>query len=93
MLLLAENGAISVENGGKSEIRAYLMALGEGGTVKALRKDSPLNIVGGMAVKEFSPENIPDKGGCLIYNKSLDPTHMDFFSYLGVVFGPKGGGL
>jgi hypothetical protein len=93
LLLLAENGAISIDNGGKSEVRAYLIALGEGGTVKALRKDYPLSIIGGMAVKEFSPDNIPNKGGCLAYNLALDPTKDEFFQYFGVVFGPKGGGL
>ena len=93
LLLLAENGAISIDNSGKSEVRAYLIALGEGGTVKAIRKDSPLKILGGMALKEFSPDNIPDKGGCLVYNEGLNPIGDEFKDYWGIVFGPRGGGL
>ncbi len=89
-MLLAEKGAITVNNSGNKEVRAYLVALGEGGTVKADRKDVPLLINGGMAVKEFKPENIPDKGGYLVYNSELDPTHEGFIKYLGVAVGPKG---
>ena len=91
LMLLAGKGAITVNNSGKNEVRAYLVALGEGGTVKADRKDVPLLINGGMAVKEFKPENIPDKGGYLLYNSELDPLKDDFMlKYLGVAIGPKG---
>jgi hypothetical protein len=91
VMLLAGKGPITVNNSGNSEVRAYLVALGEGGTVKADRKDVPLLINGGMAVKEFKPENIPDKGGYLVYNSELDPTEEDFIpKYLGVAVGPKG---
>ena len=91
VMLLAGQGAITVNNSGNHEVRAYLVALGEGGTVKADRKDVPLLICGGMAVKEFKPENIPDKGGYLVYNTELDPLKEDFaIKYLGVAIGPKG---
>ena len=91
VMLLAGKGAITVNNSGNNEVRAYLVALGEGGTVKAERKDVPLLICGGMAVKEFKPENIPDKGGYLVYNTDLDPLKEDFtIKYLGVAIGPKG---
>lgn len=91
MMLLAGKGAITVNNSGSNEVRAYLVALGEGGTVKASRKDAPLLIRGGMAVKEFKPENIPDKGGYLLYNSELNPIKDGFVDhYLGVAIGPKG---
>ena len=91
VMLLSEKGAITVNNSGNHEVRAYLVALGEGGTVKADRKDVPLLICGGMAVKEFNPENIPDKGGYLVYNTELDPLKEDFaIRYIGVAIGPKG---
>ena len=91
VMLLAGKGPITVNNSGNNEVRAYLVALGEGGTVKADRKDVPLLINGGMAVKEFKPENIPDKGGYLLYNSELDPLKEDFVDkYLGVAIGPKG---
>ncbi len=91
VMMLSERGAITINNSGNNEVRAYLVALGEGGTVKAERKDVPLLITGGMAVKEFKPENIPDKGGYLVYNTELDPLREDFIQkYIGVVIGPKG---
>ena len=44
-----------------------------------------------MAVKEFNPENIPDKGGYLLYNLDLDPIKDSFVNYFGIAIGPKGG--
>lgn len=95
LLVLAGNGAISVDNSGENEVRAYLVALGEDGTVKANNAGAPLYIRGGMAVKTFSPENLPNAGGHLAYNRHLDPTGKDsgFIRHLGVAFGPKGGKL
>ena len=42
LMLLAGKGPITVNNSGNNEVRAYLVALGEEGTVKAERKDVPL---------------------------------------------------
>ena len=91
IMLLAEKGSITVNNYGNNAVRAYLVALGEGGTVKTKNTDAPLFIRGGMAVKEFKPENIPNKGGYLEYNYRLDPLEDSFVDYLGVAIGPKGG--
>lgn len=95
MMVLAGNGGISIDNAGDNEIRAYLVALGEGGTVKANNAGAPLYIRGGMAVKTFSPDNLPNAGGYLAYNLNLDPTNKDgrFTKFFGVAFGPKGGKL
>ena len=90
VMVLAEKGAITVDNDGNNDVRAYLVALGEGGTVKASKANASLKIIGGMAVKEFSAENLPDGGGYLNYNINLDPIR-NVGSYVGIVFGPKGG--
>ena len=92
MMVLAGKNSITVDNS-NSEIRAYLVALGDGGTIKASRADAPLIIRGGIAVKEFQPDNIPDKGGCLIYDEALDPTKDNIKKYIGVAIGPRGGDL
>lgn len=95
LMVLAGRGAISIDNAGENDIRAYLVALGEEGTVKANNAGAPLNIRGGMAVKTFSPDNLPNAGGHLVYNLNLDPTNKDgrFTRFFGVAFGPKGGRL
>ena len=96
LFLLAGKGSITINNSGNNEVRAYLVALGEDGKINPLNNDSPLLIKGGLAVKEFSPENIPVSGGYIAYNTELDPTDKDnnsFKYYIGVVLGPKGGRL
>ena len=76
-LLLAGKGSINISNSGNNEVRAYLVALGEGGEIKLLNNDSELLVKGGVAVRNFSPENIPAKGGYLVYNSAVDPTDKD----------------
>ncbi len=93
LLLLSANGAISINNSEKSIVPAYLVALGENGTVKKLNDDAALNIKGGMAVKDFTLESIPKKGGYLEYNTQLDPTKETFKECIGVALGPRGGRL
>lgn len=91
LMIMSGKGAITVDGG--REVTAYLVALGEGGSVKPANPSQKLCIRGGMAVKEFYPENIPNQGGYLAYNTKLDPTKNSFNSFMGVAFGPKGGGL
>ena len=93
LVLLTGNGDIGVNNTSNRDVRAYLIALGENGTIKANIANSPLHIVGGIAVNKFSPENLPKKGGYLAYNQLLDPTQQTFCNYLGVALGPRGGGI
>lgn len=93
LLLLTAKGAISVNNSEKSIVPAYLIALGENGTVKKLNDEASLNIRGGMAVKDFTLESIPKKGGYLEYNTQLDPTKETFKDCIGVALGPRGGKL
>ncbi len=92
-LLLAGKGAININNSANNEVRSYLVALGEGGEIKSLNNNSELLIRGGVAVRNFSPENIPLNGGYLVYNSAVDPTDKDksLDQYIGIAIGPKGG--
>ena len=93
LVLLTGKGPININNASNREIRAYLIALGEDGTIKANADNSPLQIRGGIAVNNFVPNNLPKKGGYLAYNLSLDPTQKSFRQYMGIVLGPRGGGI
>ena len=77
----------------ENEIQAYLVALGEGGTIKANNADSPLLVRGGIAVSELEPDNLPKAGGYMVYNLAFDPVGDNFLKYFGIAIGPVGGEL
>lgn len=91
LMVLAGKGSITIENNDSSEILAYLVALGDGGSVKVGNPNAKLCIRGGMAVDELSPDCLPKAGGYLAYNLKLDPTTELFNNYIGIALGPKGG--
>lgn len=92
LLILAESGNILLDNS-ENEIQAYLVALGEGGTIKANNADSPLLVRGGIAVSELEPDNLPKAGGYMVYNLAFDPVGDNFLKYFGIAIGPVGGEL
>ena len=90
---LTRNGAITLNNSDSNDVNAYLIALGEGGTVKVENQSSAIRVRGGMAVREFAPENIPNGGGYIAYNRAFDPLKVNFLKYFGLAIGPVGGEL
>mgnify|MGYP003290174415 CR=1 FL=1 len=93
LMLLTRNGAITLNNSDSNDVNAYLIALGEGGTVKVENQSSAMRVRGGMAVREFTPENIPNGGGYIAYNRAFDPLKVNFLKYFGLAIGPVGGEL
>lgn len=91
LVLMSENGAISVNNKGQHPTLAYLIALNKNnGQIKLVDARLPLNLIGGMAVNDLDPQQIKG-GGQLYYNTSLDPVADNFSRHIGVVIGPAGG--
>ncbi|MBU1107059.1 MAG: hypothetical protein KKB51_10355 [Candidatus Riflebacteria bacterium] len=93
LMIMAEKGAITVNNGGSNSTLAYLVALGNGGEIKCSKPNLPMNLVGGIAAHTLDPSKMAG-GGNLIYNTFLDPTDPAFTKkYVGVVIGPPGGNI
>ena len=91
ILILSKDGQIYINNSNANLVRAYLIALGDNGSIKANNPNEKLLIKGGIAVKQFDINNLPTAGGCLEYNLNLDPTKEPFGKYLGIALGPRGG--
>ena len=92
LMIMAEKGAITVNNSGTNSTVAYLVALDPaGGEIKYSNPNSPMNLIGGIAAHTLNPANIAG-GGKMTYNISLDPTDPVFMKkYVGIVIGPAGG--
>ena len=91
LVLMSEKGSIKVNNKGQHPTLAYLIALDKNqGQLKLLDTRRPLNLIGGLALTDFDPQQIKG-GGQLYYNPSLDPTAEQFSRHIGVVIGPAGG--
>jgi len=93
LMIMAENGAITVNNGGSNPTLAYLVALGNGGEITYSNQNLPMNLIGGIAAHTLNPASMRG-GGNVTYNISLDPTDPAFTKkHIGVVIGPPGGNI
>ena len=93
LVILSKDGLIYLNNSNSNLIRAYLIAIGDNGSVKANNPNEKLLIKGGIALRQFDVNNLPQAGGCLEYNLNLDPTKEAFGKYVGIILGPRGGQL
>ena len=92
LFVLSSKGEIRLKNIDNNFYNAYFAALGTNGKINFPKNDGDsVKIKGGIAVKDFSPNELSPKGGLIKYDVLLDPTKDIFYNkFVGVVIGPKG---